>query len=112
MIVGTSLQSSSPRRFLMRAYTIGWMISATLFGSTARAADVIGDAKPDRDGFLVHEVRSDTQAGPTKIRVLLPDTIEKDKRYPVVYVLPVEARDETRFGDGLVEVKKHNLHNR
>src|SRR5437773_1672793 len=43
-------------------------ITAMLFPSLARAADVIAEAQPDRNGFLVHDVRSDYQAGPPKIR--------------------------------------------
>jgi S-formylglutathione hydrolase FrmB len=70
----------------------------------------VSDAKTE-DGVLVHEVRSPYQAGPTKIRILLPDTLEKGKKYPVVYVLPVEAGTENRYGDGLKEVKKLDLHN-
>src|SRR5262249_30394543 len=31
---------------------------------------------------------------------------------PVVYVLPVEARDGRRYGDGLAEVRRQDLHNR
>ncbi len=72
----------------------------------------ISAGKKDANGFLVHEVRSPYQAGVTRIRVLLPDQMEPGRRYPVVYVLPVEAGDENRYGDGLLEVKKHNLHNK
>lgn len=63
------------------------------------------------DGTLVHTVRSPLQAGPTEIRVLLPERLEKGKRYPVVYLLPVEKGRERRYGDGLDEVRKKNLHN-
>jgi WD40 repeat protein len=42
---------------------------------------------------------------------LLPDKLEPAKRYPVIFVLPVEAGAESRFGDGLREVQKRNLHN-
>ncbi len=70
----------------------------------------ISEARAE-DGFLVHEVKSPYQAGATKIRVLLPGTLEKGKKYPVVYVLPVEAGTENRYGDGLKEVKKLDLHN-
>jgi enterochelin esterase-like enzyme len=70
----------------------------------------VSDAKAD-GGLLVHEVKSPYQAGTTKIRVLVPDEVEKGKKYPVVYVLPVEAKDESRYGDGLKEVKKLGLHN-
>jgi S-formylglutathione hydrolase FrmB len=69
-------------------------------------------AEKDAHGFLVHEVRSPFQEGKTHIRVLVPDKLEPGKRYPVIYLLPVEARDESRYGDGLLEVKKRDLHNR
>jgi S-formylglutathione hydrolase FrmB len=69
-------------------------------------------SRQDADGFLVHSIHSQYQAGDTAIRVLLPDRLEADRRYPVLYVLPVEAGDGPRWGDGLAEVKKHHLANR
>jgi len=51
---------------------------------------VISPAVP-QDGILVHEVRCEFQQGTTQIKVLLPSTYELDHKYPVVYVLPVEA---------------------
>lgn len=65
----------------------------------------------DEKGFLVHKIDSPYQAGQTEIRVLLPDQMEEGKQYPVIYVLPVEAGQESRYGDGLLEVQKHKLHN-
>ena len=88
---------------------------ALLAVSTIRADETvtISETKKDDDGFLVHEVRSPYQAKPTKIRVLCPNQEqEKRKKYPVVYVLPVEAGTEDRYGDGLKEVKKLDLHNK
>jgi len=66
----------------------------------------------DDSGYFSHEVQSDYQSGKTQIRILLPDKLAKDRRYPVVFVLPVEAGRENRYGDGLAEVKKHDLHNK
>lgn len=66
----------------------------------------------NRDGFLVHTVKSPFQETPTRVRVLLPDKFEKSKRYRVLYVLPVEAGGGTHYGDGLAEVRKQALHNR
>lgn len=86
------------------------MLSLLLL-TPADANDVsTSDAKTEA-GVLVHEVKSPYQAGTTLIRVLLPDSLEKGKKYPVVYVLPVEAGSENHFGDGLKEVKKLDLHN-
>lgn len=72
----------------------------------------ISEAQRDDRGCLVHIVESQYQAGPTKLRVLLPTSLESGQRYPVVYVLPVEAVDGREYGDGLSEVQKHDLHNR
>jgi S-formylglutathione hydrolase FrmB len=72
----------------------------------------IAAAVKDAHGFLVHDIRSPYQNAPTKIRVLLPDKLEPGKRYPVIYLLPVEAQDELRYGNGLLEVKKLDLHNK
>lgn len=66
-------------------------------------------AAKNADGVLTHEVRSEYQAGRTLIRVLPPTRPEKDRQYPAVYVLPVEAKSESRYGDGLAEVKKLGL---
>src|SRR5689334_11609810 len=78
----------------------------------AGADDIkISPATTDNQGFLLHEIESPFQSGKTQIRVLLPDNLKQNKRYPVVYVLPVEAKNESRYGDGLIEIKKHDLHN-
>jgi S-formylglutathione hydrolase FrmB len=72
----------------------------------------VSEAKRTDNGFLIHEVRSPFQARKTEIRVLLPDKLEKGKRYPVIYVLPVEAGRGNHYGDGLLEVKRLDLHNK
>ncbi|HEU5118111.1 MAG TPA: PIG-L family deacetylase, partial [Isosphaeraceae bacterium] len=71
----------------------------------------VSRARRDEHGFLVHSVRSPYQAGETEIRVLLPTGWEEGRRhYPVVYVLPVEARDGHRYGNGLLEARRLGLH--
>jgi S-formylglutathione hydrolase FrmB len=95
-----------------------WLILAglacLLLAGPARGqpAGKVSAAVKDGNGFLVHTVESAYQGGPTKIRVLLPDRLEKGRRYPVLYVLPVEAGDGNHYGDGLAEVKKLGLHNK
>jgi len=66
----------------------------------------------DEQGILVHEVRSPFQNGTTLIKVLLPDARQPIANYPAIYILPVEAQSEARYGDGLAEVKKQGLHNK
>jgi hypothetical protein len=49
------------------------------------------------------------------LKVLLPDAARDAPHrgpFPVIYLLPVEPGDGTRWGDPLREVKKANLHNR
>ena len=72
----------------------------------------VSPGRKDELGMLVHDVQSPWQAGTTQIRVLLPDSPQPGIRYPVAYVLPVEAGRETRWGDGLREVQQAGLHNR
>lgn len=73
---------------------------------------VISAAIKDSHGFLVHTVKSPYQQGETLIRVLPPDKLEDGRVYPAVYVLPVEAGLEHRYGDGLAEIKSRDLHNK
>ena len=75
-------------------------------------AQVEPKARVDDNGILTHAVTSEFQGGGAEIKVLLPDRLDKDKRYPVVYVLPVETKNGSQFGDGLLEIKKHDLHNK
>jgi ribosomal protein L7/L12 len=89
---------------------LGFMAGALVFADDRPTT--ISEAQRDQDGLLVHTVESPYQSGKTETRVLLSDKLEKDVRYPVVYVLPVEARTGDRYGDGLLEVKRHDLHNR
>jgi hypothetical protein len=84
----------------------------TLCGQMAGETPIISPATKDEAGVLTHEVKSEYQAGTTKIRVLLPKEIEADARLRVIYVLPVEAQEESRFGNGLAEVQKLDLHNK
>ena len=98
---------------MKRASVMGWtVILLCLPAVWADEAVTISEVQTDGKGFLVHEVRSPYQARTTQIRVLQPDRLEKGKKYPVVYVLPVEAGTESRYGDGLKEVKTLDCHNK
>lgn len=106
----------SVRRFHLPLASLLLLLSA-LIARAAPASDddasvVVSDARTDAAGFLVHDVRSPYQRGVTQIRVLCPDRLDRARRYPVVYVLPVEAGVEHRFGDGLREIKRLDLANR
>jgi hypothetical protein len=88
------------------------LLFALPYARGGEAPAEISAAKPDGDGILVHNVKSAFQAGTTQIRVFLPDSLDQAKRYPVIYVLPVEAGNEAHYGHGLLEVKKNDLANR
>jgi hypothetical protein len=85
------------------------MLAAVLCGTDA---PIVGDAVCDEQGFRIHRVTSEFQRGETLIRVLLPDQLEPGRCLPVLYLLPVEAGTEKRYGDGLIEAQRLNLANR
>jgi hypothetical protein len=95
---------------------IAVLVSAVLL---AQPVAVAQPAKPspddkattDANGFFVHQLESPYQSGKLPVRVLVPDRLEKGKQYPVVFVLPVEMKDDAKFGNGLLEIQKHDLHN-
>ena len=66
----------------------------------------------DDNGFRVHRLRSEYQASETSIRVLVPDEMQENKRYCVLFILPVVANADRKHGDGLLEIKKTGLHNK
>jgi enterochelin esterase-like enzyme len=98
-------------RFLLMKIACLFILTVPLSASGDKEHE-ISKARRDDGGCFTHIVKSQYQAGPTDIRVLLPDQVEVGRQYPVVYVLPVEPGRGTRWGDGLAEVKKHDLHNK
>lgn len=78
----------------------------------ASALPVVSQAVRDENGFLVHTVVSEYQSGETLVKVLVPDRVDKGKRYRALYVLPVEAGDTSVWGHALEEVKRLDLHNK
>ena len=98
-------------RGLCHFWSALWISIVGLAGSTLQADESVSvsNAKVDASGFRIHQVKSPYQAGTTLIRVLVPAKLEREKKYPVVYVLPVEAGTESRYGDGLKEIQKIKL---
>lgn len=58
-----------------------------------------------------HSLKSPFQAADTSLRVLLPTEVEKDRRYPVLFILPVHEDGQFKHGDGLAELQKLNVPN-
>jgi enterochelin esterase-like enzyme len=59
-----------------------------------------------------HNLSSEFQNGAHQVRVRLPDDYDPQKKYRVLYILPVEKELDSRFGDGFAEMEKLNAHNR
>ena len=61
-----------------------------------------------------HLLTSPRQSGPCSLKVLLPDQISPNvnEKLRVLYLLPVEAGESTRWGNCFDEVVKQDLHNR
>ncbi|MBC8354860.1 MAG: hypothetical protein H8E66_23020 [Planctomycetes bacterium] len=91
-------------------------VAALLLSYAVRAEETkkasIADAVLGADGVLSHTVLSPRQRAATELRVLRPDSFDASKRYPALYLLPVEAARENRYGDALDEVVRLDLHNR
>ena len=87
---------------IIEMIALGSLLAAMSVASPARANEAsVSPAVQDKEGILVHTVLSEYQSAKTKIRVLLPRPLEKGKRYPVLYVLPVEPTDGVQWGDGM-----------
>lgn len=77
------------------------LLALTTFANAGEP--LFGPTEKSDDGVLVHRVVSDRQSAPTEVRVLLPKEMPAAKKLPVVYLLPVEAGREHRYGDGMAE---------
>ena len=89
------------------------MVATICLMTTLLAAEpTISEATTDDHGFRVHRVTSEFQSGETLLRVLLPEKLEQGRCLKVLYLLPVEANTEHRYGDGLIEAKRLDLANR
>lgn len=88
---------------------IGPRLHASEPTQTADAPASFSAAERDARGVSSHAVRSNRQAGPTKLRMLTPKSLAAGQRVPVIYLLPVEARDESRYGNALEEIERSGL---
>jgi len=103
---------NSPSPTLLPARLLAGLCLPLATTLVAAAAPVISPATPATNGFVVHTVTSEFQSGPTKIYVRAPDKVAAGTRLPVLYLLPVEAKDEQRWGDPLAEAAKLDLANK
>jgi hypothetical protein len=76
------------------------------------SAVVSGPEFDSQKGVWRYRVESQFMKGANAIEVLLPDDFDQEREYRVLYVLPVESGIGGRYGDGLIEVKKVETHNK
>lgn len=70
-----------------------------------------GPTRNAEKGVDVYSIESPYLGKPSTIEVLQPDQFEEGGQYRTLYVLPVEGGIGGTYGDGLAEIRKHNLHN-
>lgn len=85
-------------------------VPAPAFGGGAPDCLTVGKGNSTA-GIESHTVESAYQNGKQEIRVLLPDNYSTSRLYRVLYVLPVEADFQQRFGYGLGVLQEMNAHN-
>lgn len=94
------------------------LVLLTLLAVGAPALDgpagvtVAEDPAPRIPGTLVWQVTSPYQEGTNAVEILLPDARPADRRYPVVYILPVNTGTQGQWGHPLEVAKAHDLANR
>jgi hypothetical protein len=66
----------------------------------------------ERHGVISLRVRSPYQSRPTLIRIVVPKALEPPEKRRVLFVLPVEAGTQHKYGDGLRTAQKLDLANR
>lgn len=94
---------------------LSWSLIIVATAMPALAEDTTGQTKSvgqPAGVIAVHRLESQYQQGTTEIRVLMPKPADREKRYPAVYVLPVEPKNQSRYGDGLEEIRRLDLHNK
>ncbi|QDU97916.1 alpha/beta hydrolase-fold protein [Lignipirellula cremea] len=91
----------------------GLLAISLLLAATGRADEAPVRADAARAGGLrSHTLTSPFQAEPVTVRVMLPEPYDPDVRLPVIYLLPVEPGEESRYGDPLQAIRSANLQQR
>lgn len=109
----TALQNSNEQHGAARMRNVSaWRIALILIGLRAVGAAefTLSEGKTDANGVTHYALSSPYQKNPTTLRVLATDEALKAETKRIVFVLPVEPKEEHRFGDGLEEFLKLELH--
>ncbi len=89
-----------------------WSLALIVSGLSGLCAAefTLSEGTKDANGVTRYTLTSAYQKNPTILRVLADDAALKAENKRIVFVLPVEAKEEHRFGDGLDEFRKLDLH--
>ena len=66
----------------------------------------------EEPAIITKLIDSPYQPEAVPIEVLLPDSLDPERRYPVLYILPVAPGTTSRWGSGIQEVAKAGIANR
>ena len=87
-------------------------ILAAAGGSCPAVGPAVEGPELTEEGLRAYTVTSEYLKGPNVVEVLLPDRMEPERRYPVLYILPVNEGSRGRWGSGILEAKRTDVHNR
>jgi S-formylglutathione hydrolase FrmB len=96
------------------------LLSSVLRAATAdtpasmptKVTKITPDSPSVNAGIRSYTVDCAYQKGPNELEVLLPDDYSPQKRYPVIYMLPVNVGTTGPWGSSVVEAQKNSLQNR
>jgi S-formylglutathione hydrolase FrmB len=83
------------------------LASLTMITASAQSPE-----ERSQGGLREFSLTTEYQAGPCLVQVLLPDRLEPSRRYPVLYILPVESGTKTEYGSGIEEARKADIANK
>lgn len=102
----------------MKAFGSWWVLAlaaailAAAGGIYPAAEPAVEGPESTEEGLLVYTVTSEYLKGPNVVEVLLPDRMEPERRYPVLYILPVNEGPRGPWGSGILEARRTDVHNR
>jgi S-formylglutathione hydrolase FrmB len=96
---------------LLRSGAATVLFKLTMFAASAQSPEEPPKLNPT-SGFTEFSLTTEYQAGPSLVQMLLPDRLDPSKRYPVLYILPVESGTKAEFGSGMAEAKKADIANK
>jgi len=96
----------------VRQVAVSVLVALSGIADKAGVEVTVAGSKENANGFLSYTVTCPYEGRPTQVEVLPPDDMTVGKLYPVLYLLPVNDGITGPWGSGIVEAKRHDIHNR